>query len=84
MTETRLTDIRQLKKLRDKYAPLFSYIALLTQEFAKQSARLEELRKKEAERRKKESARTQLEGLNFHTVIIDEIAGNTKIGENQA
>lgn len=81
MTEARLTDIRQLQKLHCKYASVLSYIALLNKEIAKRSAKLEELRKKKEEKREPQNNR--LNGLNFHTVIIDEIAGNAKIGETK-
>ena len=57
-----------------KYALILSYIALLNKEIAKRSAKLEELRKKKEEKR--EPLNDRLDGLNFHCVIIDEVAGN--------
>ena len=48
-----VTDIQQLRKLHEKYSALFSYIALLNQEIARRSARLEELRKKEEKKEQK-------------------------------
>lgn len=81
MTEARITDIRQLRKLHCKYASVLSYIALLNKEIAKRSAKLEERRKKKEEKREPQNDR--LNGLNFHCVIIDEVAGNAEIGENQ-
>ena len=59
-----------------KYALILSYIALLNKEIAKRSAKLEELRKKEEKN-------YSLDGLNFHCVIIDEVAGNVESGEIQ-
>lgn len=41
MTEARLTDIRQLRKLHCKYASVLSYIALLNKEIARNAAILE-------------------------------------------
>lgn len=75
------TQIRQVRKLHCKYASMLFYIALLNKEIAKRSAKLEELRKKKEKKREPQNDR--LNGLNFHTVIIDEIAGNAKIGETK-
>ena len=50
MTEARLTDIKQLRKLHCKYASVLSYIALLNKEIARNAALLEakrEMRKSE-------------------------------------
>lgn len=66
-----VTDITHLQKLHEKYSALFSYIALLNQEIARRSARLEELRKKK-EQQKEESVSNRLDGLNFNCVIINE------------
>ena len=41
MTEARITDIRQLRKLHCKYASVLSYIALLNKEIARNAALLE-------------------------------------------
>ena len=75
------TQIRQVRKLHCKYASVLSYIALLNKEIAKRSAKLEELRKKKEEKR--ESQNDRLNGLNFHCIIIDEVAGNAEIGETK-
>lgn len=77
-----VTDIEQLRKLHEKYSALFWYIALLNAEIARRLAILEELRKNQ-EQQKKEPASNRLDGLNFYTVIIDEVAGNAEIGEAQ-
>ena len=53
MTEARLTDIRQLRKLYCKYASVLSYIALLNKEIARNAALLEakrEMRRSEKTR----------------------------------
>lgn len=77
-----VTDIEQLRQLHEKYSALFSYIALLNAEIARRLAILEELRKNQ-EQQKKEPASNRLNGLNFHTVIIDEVTGTAEIGENR-
>lgn len=53
MTEARITDIRQLRKLHCKYASVLSYIALLNKEIARNAAILEakrEMRRSEKTR----------------------------------
>ena len=67
-----ITNLIKLRKLREKYSSILSYIALLNQEIARRSARLEELRKKKEEE-KKELQNDHLDGLNFHCIIIDEV-----------
>ena len=41
MTEARITDIREVRKLHYKYAAILSYIALLNKEIARNAALLE-------------------------------------------
>lgn len=56
MTEARITDIRQLRKLHCKYASVLSYIALLNKEIARNAAILEakrEMRRSEKLRNEK-------------------------------
>lgn len=70
-----VTDITQLQKLHEKYSALFAYIKLLNAEIARQSASLEELRKK---KEKKEPQNDRLDGLNAQWVIIYDYEGERK------
>ena len=62
--------VRLQKKLHEKYSSILSYIALLNAEIARRSAKLEEMRKKKTEEKKKPQ-NDRLDGLNFQFVIID-------------